>query len=185
MKKFDRVEVLSYISDLYKDVNGVRPRVYNFHEWSDIELEAFTENINEYRLFGKQNQDISDFVINRINDKLQFSSTEKIANNFPLILFISKIGSHIKDFFSAVIENPKKTKSLLTDRLKKLFGHTIILKSNLDSKKNLDKNINSIKNYSKVKNIPPLSGASLNLTKDEISLALEIFKDSIKFLKSC
>ena len=41
MKKFDRVEVLSYISDLYKDVNGVRPRFYNFNDWSDAELEAF------------------------------------------------------------------------------------------------------------------------------------------------
>ena len=41
MKKFDRVDVLSYISDLYKDVNGVRPRWYNFHEWSDNCLEAF------------------------------------------------------------------------------------------------------------------------------------------------
>ena len=37
MKKFDRVDVLSYISDLYKDVNGVRPRFYNFNEWSDAE----------------------------------------------------------------------------------------------------------------------------------------------------
>lgn len=170
---------LSNFSNSIEDLEKPNSIIFFFNE--DYLLEA---NINEYRLFGKQNQDISDFVINRINDKLQFSSTEKIANNFPLILFISKIGSHIKDFFSAVIENPKKTKSLLTDRLKKLFGHTIILKSNLDSKKNLDKNINSIKNYSKVKNIPPLSGASLNLTKDEISLALEIFKDSIKFLKS-
>ena len=32
MKKFDRVEVLSYISDLYKDVNGIRPRFYDFND---------------------------------------------------------------------------------------------------------------------------------------------------------
>ena len=32
MKDFKRNEVLSYISDLYKDVNGVRPRFYNFNE---------------------------------------------------------------------------------------------------------------------------------------------------------
>ena len=41
MKDFKRNEVLSWISDLYKDVNGVRPRFYNFNEWSDTELEAF------------------------------------------------------------------------------------------------------------------------------------------------
>ena len=45
MKKFDRVEVLSYISDLYKDVNDVRPRFYNFNEWSDNELEIFTDQL--------------------------------------------------------------------------------------------------------------------------------------------
>ena len=45
MKKFDRVDVLSYISDLYKDVNGVRPRFYNFNEWSDNELEVFTDQL--------------------------------------------------------------------------------------------------------------------------------------------
>ena len=45
MNNFDRSEVLSFISDLYKDVNGVRPRFYNFHEWSDSELEAFTDKL--------------------------------------------------------------------------------------------------------------------------------------------
>ena len=45
MKNFDRSEVLSFISDLYKDVNGVRPRFYNFNEWSDAELEAFTDQL--------------------------------------------------------------------------------------------------------------------------------------------
>ena len=45
MKKFDRVDVLSWISDLYKDVNGVRPRWYNFQEWDDNCLEAFTNQL--------------------------------------------------------------------------------------------------------------------------------------------
>ena len=30
---------------MYKDVNGVRPRFYNFNEWSDAELEAFTDQL--------------------------------------------------------------------------------------------------------------------------------------------
>ena len=42
---FNRQDTLSFISDLYKDVNGVRPRFYNFHEWSDSELEAFTDKL--------------------------------------------------------------------------------------------------------------------------------------------
>ena len=45
MNNFDRVEVLSWISDLYKDVYGIRPRGYGFNEWSDAELEAFTDQL--------------------------------------------------------------------------------------------------------------------------------------------
>ena len=45
MKNIERSDVLSWISDLYKDVNGFRPRSYNFNEWSDAELEAFTDQL--------------------------------------------------------------------------------------------------------------------------------------------
>ena len=45
MKDFKRNEVLSWISDLYKDVYGIRPRGYNFNEWSDAELEAYTDQL--------------------------------------------------------------------------------------------------------------------------------------------
>ena len=45
MKDFKRNEVLSWISDLYKDVYGIRPRGYNFNEWSDDELEAYTDQL--------------------------------------------------------------------------------------------------------------------------------------------
>tara|TARA_Y100000034_G_scaffold120139_1_gene162721 strand:+ start:323 stop:724 length:402 start_codon:yes stop_codon:yes gene_type:complete len=45
MKNFERSDVLSWISDLYKDVYGIRPRGYGFNEWSDAELEAFTDQL--------------------------------------------------------------------------------------------------------------------------------------------
>ena len=45
MKNFDRSDVLSWISDLYKDVYGCRPRGYSFNDWSDAELEAFTDQL--------------------------------------------------------------------------------------------------------------------------------------------
>ncbi len=45
MKDFKRNEVLSWISDLYKDVHGVRPRYINFKEWSDGELEVYTDKL--------------------------------------------------------------------------------------------------------------------------------------------
>ena len=45
MKNFERSDVLSWISDLYKDVHGVRPRYINFKEWSDGELEVYTDKL--------------------------------------------------------------------------------------------------------------------------------------------
>ena len=45
MKNFKRSDVLSWISDLYKDVHGVRPRYINFNEWSDGELEVYTDKL--------------------------------------------------------------------------------------------------------------------------------------------
>ena len=47
MKKFDRSDVLSWISDLYKDVHGTRPRGYNFDEWTDADLESWTDDLIE------------------------------------------------------------------------------------------------------------------------------------------
>ena len=45
MKNFERSDVLSWISDLYKDVHGVRPRYINIKEWSDGELEVYTDKL--------------------------------------------------------------------------------------------------------------------------------------------
>ena len=47
MKNFDRSDVLSWISDLYKDVYGCRPRGYSFNEWTDAELETYTDELIE------------------------------------------------------------------------------------------------------------------------------------------
>ena len=47
MKNFDRSDVLSWISDLYKDVYGVRPRGHNFNEYSNEELETYVDELSE------------------------------------------------------------------------------------------------------------------------------------------
>ncbi len=52
MKKFsiknqeEKNECLMWISDLYKDVYGSRPRGYNFHKWSFSELSEFVNDLN-------------------------------------------------------------------------------------------------------------------------------------------
>ena len=38
---------MMWVSDLYKDVYGIRPRGYNFYEWSNQELEDFVNDLSE------------------------------------------------------------------------------------------------------------------------------------------
>ncbi|MGY8866995.1 MAG: hypothetical protein ACKVJK_15465 [Methylophagaceae bacterium] len=40
-------EALMWVSDLFKDVNGYRPRGYNFHNWSFQELTDFINDLSE------------------------------------------------------------------------------------------------------------------------------------------
>ena len=41
----EKVECLMWISDLYKDVHGFRPRGYNFETWSFQELTDFVNDL--------------------------------------------------------------------------------------------------------------------------------------------
>lgn len=43
----EKVECLMWISDLYKDVHGFRPRGYNFEAWSFQELTDFVNGLSE------------------------------------------------------------------------------------------------------------------------------------------
>ena len=40
-------DALCWVSDLFKDVNGFRPRGYNFHNWSFQELTDFINDLSE------------------------------------------------------------------------------------------------------------------------------------------
>ena len=43
----DRDDVMMWVSDLYKDVYGIRPRGYNFEAFSNAELEDFVNDLIE------------------------------------------------------------------------------------------------------------------------------------------
>ena len=43
----EKTECLMWISDLYKDVHGFRPRGYNFDEWSFEELTDFVNDLSD------------------------------------------------------------------------------------------------------------------------------------------
>jgi len=43
----DRNDVMMWVSDLYKDVYGIRPRGYNFQAFSNQELEEFVNDLSD------------------------------------------------------------------------------------------------------------------------------------------
>ena len=45
----EREDVMMWVSDLYKDVYGVRPRYYNFNAFSNAELADFVNDLIEER----------------------------------------------------------------------------------------------------------------------------------------
>tara|TARA_B100000768_G_scaffold178142_1_gene193410 strand:+ start:2608 stop:2784 length:177 start_codon:yes stop_codon:yes gene_type:complete len=40
-------ETISIISDVYKEINGFRPRTYNFQDWTLNELDEFLESLHK------------------------------------------------------------------------------------------------------------------------------------------
>ena len=40
-------ETISIISDVYKEINGVRPRTYNFQDWTLNELDEFLNDLHK------------------------------------------------------------------------------------------------------------------------------------------
>ena len=46
-KPLSRNEIMTHVSDLYKDVYGIRPRGYNFNAFTDAELNEFWNDLIE------------------------------------------------------------------------------------------------------------------------------------------
>jgi hypothetical protein len=46
-QQLTRDYIMTYISDFYKDVNGIRPRGYNFNAFTDAELIEFWNDLEE------------------------------------------------------------------------------------------------------------------------------------------
>ena len=59
-------DALCWVSDLFKDVNGFRPRGYNFHTWSFQELTDFINDLSE--VSEKQAADERAWAQKAVND---------------------------------------------------------------------------------------------------------------------
>ena len=71
----EREDVMVWVSDLYKDVNGFRPRGYKFNEWSNQELEDFVNDLIEIN--EKQAAEERAWENKAINDVISVGADDK------------------------------------------------------------------------------------------------------------
>ena len=71
----DRNDVMVWVSDLFKDVNGFRPRGYKFNEWSNQELEDFVNDLIE--ISEKQAAEERAWENKAINDVISVGADDK------------------------------------------------------------------------------------------------------------
>ena len=68
-------DTLIWVSDLFKDVNGFRPRGYNFHEWSFQELAGFVTDLMVIN--AKQAEDERAWENKAIKDVMSVGAEDK------------------------------------------------------------------------------------------------------------
>ena len=73
----DRNDVMMWVSDLYKDVYGIRPRYYNFNAFSNAELAHFVNELVEER--EREAQLESEAVEKAIADVMSLGADKKTA----------------------------------------------------------------------------------------------------------
>jgi len=73
----EREDVMMWVSDLYKDVYGVRPRYYNFNAFSNAELAEFVNDLMEER--EREAQLESEAVEKAIADVMSLGADKETA----------------------------------------------------------------------------------------------------------
>ena len=118
------INKLTYLPNLIEDLEKPKSIIFIFYEGNDLE-----ENIFEYNLLSKSNENASDFVSRRIKEKIKLSNIDKLTNIFPILTFLKKLYSHLHNLLKKItkVNDLNEVGSLITDRIKKLFGYTIVL----------------------------------------------------------
>ena len=172
------INKLTNLPNLIEDLEKPKSIIFVFYEGNDLE-----ENIFEYNLLINSNENISDFVSRRINENVKLSNMDKLTNIFPIFAFLKKIYSHLGTLLKKIvnINDMNEVGSLISDRIKKLFGYTIVLDN---PKVEPLTYVNSIVNHNKIDDIQPLQSAAVILNEKQTVIALEVFFESMKYLKS-
>ena len=173
-----KLHKISNLPNFIENLKKPESIIFFFYEGNDLE-----ENIFEYSSLSRSGENLNDFVLRRINENINLTSNDKFTSFFPLFPITQDMYGHLKILFKKLLQSEEgiNKKLLIVDRVKKLFGFTVILGS--EKEDNLTFN-NSIKDNNHYKNIPPLQSAAANLTSEEIWISLNIFFTSMQYVKS-
>ena len=72
-----RDEVMLWVSDLYKDVYGIRPRGYDWDSFSNQELEDFVNSLME--MSNRQEEDLANFESQAIESVMSLGVDKRTA----------------------------------------------------------------------------------------------------------
>ena len=166
---------------LKKDIKDPSSILFFFYEGNDLD-----ENLKEFELSKKKFNSIEEYVNFKIQKKIFINNKDILDANFPILKFLNSIKIQIinlnKEIFNS--ENFKDILVKISNRIKKIQGQNIIL-ANKDLLGNENKGYWTNKTSNgDVKNIRPIESAAGDLDQTQKETALQIFFESILFLKS-
>ena len=138
---------ISNLPNFIKNLSKPKSIIFFFYEGNDLE-----ENSLEYSSLSKSNENLNGFVLRRINENINLNSKDKLTTLFPLFSITEDLYNHLNILLKKLIQSDENAnkKSLIINRVKKLFGFTIVLDEEKDDKLIFN---NSIKDNNYYRNI--------------------------------
>ena len=157
-----------------KKINKPSIILFFFYEGNDLD-----ENIKEFEHTGKNFINVKEYVKFKINENILINKKDIIEANFPLLNFFRSLSQHIIN-----LSREENILFGIKERIKKISGKKVILANKEligGKKKNYWKNKTKKEN---VKDIRPIETAAGDLNLQQIDKSLDIFFESILYLKS-
>ena len=157
-----------------KKMNKPSTILFFFYEGNDL-----YENLKEFEISGKSFSDVDDYVKFKINQNISIGKGDVIEANFPLLRLLKSTKQHLIN-----LSKESNILSGIYDRIKKIFGKNVILANKeLLGVEKKSYWINETKNGN-IKDIRPIESAAGDLNIKQKNKSLEIFFESILYLKS-
>ncbi len=160
---------------LFNKINNKPSTIlFFFYEGNDLD-----ENLKEFEVLGKNFSNLEDYVKFKINENIFIGMGDIIEANFPVLRLLKFTKQHLINLTQEV-----NILSGIYDRIKKIFGKNVIL-ANKELLGNEKKSYwtNETKNGN-IKDIRPIESAAGDLNIKQKIKSLEIFFESILYLKS-